>query len=61
MRALILLLLLGVGVAVAQPAPSGINPVNFAAQMLVWFNSLPTSLPASSGVLWNNGGVLSQS
>ena len=33
----------------------------FAAQMLVWFDALPTSLPGSSGVLWNNGGVLCQS
>jgi hypothetical protein len=33
----------------------------FAAAMLAWFNSLPTSLPATSGVLWNNGGTLAQS
>ena len=33
----------------------------FGAAMLTWFNSLPTTLPATSGVLWNNGGVLSQS
>ncbi|QTD88892.1 hypothetical protein [Burkholderia anthina] len=33
----------------------------FAAAMLAWFNSLPTTLPATSGVLWNNGGTLAQS
>jgi hypothetical protein len=33
----------------------------FAAAMLAWFNSLPTSLPGSPGVLWNNGGTLAQS
>jgi hypothetical protein len=33
----------------------------FSAAMLAWFNSLPTSLPAQPGVLWNNGGTLSQS
>lgn len=26
-----------------------------------WFNGLPTSLPGSAGVLWNNGGTLAQS
>jgi len=29
--------------------------------MTTWFNALPTSLPATSGVLWNNGGTLAQS
>lgn len=38
-----------------------IPPVNFGASMLVWFNSLPTTLPGSAGVLWNNGGTLAQS
>ncbi|MFT4068938.1 hypothetical protein [Paraburkholderia sp.] len=33
----------------------------FAAAMLAWFNSLPTTLPAQAGVLWNNGGTLAQS
>jgi hypothetical protein len=32
-----------------------------SAFMLTWFNSLPTSLPATAGVLWNNGGTLAQS
>lgn len=27
----------------------------------VWFDSLPTSLPATSGQFWNNGGILSMS
>ena len=33
----------------------------FSAAMLAWFLSLPTALPATSGVLWNNGGTLSLS
>lgn len=33
----------------------------FAASMLAWFNSLPTTLPGTPGVLWNNGGTLAQS
>ncbi|KVT62183.1 hypothetical protein [Burkholderia ubonensis] len=39
---------------------NGASP-QFAAAMLAWFNSLPTTLPVQSGVLWNNGGTLSQS
>ncbi|MCA8203191.1 hypothetical protein LGM71_19245 [Burkholderia sp. AU33545] len=39
---------------------NGASPA-FAAAMLAWFNSLPTTLPATSGVLWNNGGTLAQS
>ncbi|MDN8066199.1 hypothetical protein [Burkholderia vietnamiensis] len=39
---------------------NGASP-QFAAAMLTWFNSLPTTLPATSGVLWNNGGTLAQS
>ncbi|KVG05434.1 hypothetical protein WJ24_27820 [Burkholderia vietnamiensis] len=39
---------------------NGASP-QFAAAMLAWFNSLPTSLPTTSGVLWNNGGTLAQS
>ena len=39
---------------------TGSSPV-FAAAMLAWFNSLPTSLPGAPGVLWNNGGTLAQS
>lgn len=37
------------------------NTPQFEAAMLAWFNSLPTILPATSGVLWNNGGTLAQS
>jgi len=33
----------------------------FNAQMLSWFNALPTTMPGSAGVLWNNGGTLAQS
>jgi hypothetical protein len=38
-----------------------VTPSEFGAAMLAWFNTLPTSLPATSGVLWNNGGTLAQS
>lgn len=40
------------------------NPPSYqtwASQMLTWFNSLPTTLPGTAGVLWNNGGTLAQS
>lgn len=37
--------------------PAGLFGLAFS----VWFNSLPTSLPAQSGVFWNNGGTLAQS
>lgn len=33
----------------------------FAASMLTFFNALPTSLPGSAGVLWNDGGILAKS
>lgn len=35
--------------------------LNFNQSMTEWFQSLPTTLPATSGVLWNNGGILSLS
>jgi hypothetical protein len=34
---------------------------SFSSSMTTFFNALPTTLPASSGVLWNNGGILSKS
>lgn len=37
------------------------NPSTFGAIMLIWFLSLPTTLPASPNVLWNNGGILALS
>jgi hypothetical protein len=40
---------------------SNIPPASFAISVLNWFNSLPTSLPITPGVLWNNGGTLAQS
>lgn len=36
-------------------------PGNFNALMLAWFNSLPTTLPASPGVLWVDGNTLAKS
>ncbi|MCA8382523.1 hypothetical protein [Burkholderia cenocepacia] len=39
---------------------NGAGPI-FSALMLAWFQSLPTTLPASPGVLWNNGGTLALS
>ena len=32
---------------------------NLANAITAYFNSLPTSLPGTSGVVWNNGGVIS--
>jgi hypothetical protein len=46
---------------VATAAFPFVPPASFGAAMLVWFNSLPTSLPGTAGVLWNNGGTLAQS
>lgn len=40
---------------------TGMSTSTFGSLYLAWFNSLPTTLPASAGVLWNNGGVLSKS
>jgi hypothetical protein len=40
---------------------SSIPQAAFAALMLTWFNSLPTVLPGTPGILWNNGGTLAQS
>lgn len=34
---------------------------NFGLAMTSWFQALPTTLPATSGVLWNNGGTLALS
>lgn len=39
---------------------NGAGPI-FSALMLAWFNSLPTTLPETSGVLWNNSGTLAMS
>jgi hypothetical protein len=38
-----------------------IPPGTFGIAMLAWFLSLPTTLPATAGVLWNNGGTLALS
>lgn len=40
---------------------TGISTSVFGSLYSTWFNSLPTTLPASTGVLWNNGGLLSKS
>ncbi|QGZ66259.1 hypothetical protein [Paraburkholderia acidisoli] len=42
-------------------AITGISTSVFGTLYASWFNSLPTTLPATSGVYWNNGGVLSKS
>lgn len=39
---------------------NGSGPI-FTAQMLAWFLSLPTTLPGTAGVLWNDGGTLALS
>lgn len=40
---------------------NAITVSGLTAQMTAWFQGLPTSLPASPGILWNNGGTLSLS
>ena len=45
---------------VAQFA-SVVNSANFTANFISWMQSLPTTLPSSPGVAWNNGGVPSLS
>jgi hypothetical protein len=51
------------GVNDVWPAVSllGEGTANFAAAFLAYFNSLPTTLPGTAGVMWNNGGTLAQS
>jgi hypothetical protein len=34
-----------------------LGPANFTASFLAWMASLPTTLPSTPGVAWNNGGV----
>ena len=41
--------------------PEPIPPEEFGQLMLVWFQSIPTALPAGSGIFWNNGGTLALS
>lgn len=36
-----------------------IDTGGFTAFMAYWFSTLPTTLPATSGQPWNNGGMLS--
>lgn len=47
--------------AAASAASIGSGGPVFAAGFAAWFNTLPTSLPGTSGQFWNNGGTLSQS
>lgn len=42
-------------------ASQPILPSLFAAAFLAYFNALPTALPGTAGVIWNNGGTLAQS
>lgn len=46
------------GVLAAGPV---LNQADIGAAFQAWFNSLPTTLPASAGVFWNNGGTLALS
>jgi len=50
----------------ATPGPASATPQTYMLVIAVAqgsgpldINSLPTTLPAQAGVLWNNGGVLS--
>ncbi len=38
-----------------------LQATNIGTAITTWFSNLPTTLPDESGVLWNNGGVLSMS
>lgn len=38
----------------------GVVP-SFESQMQIWWAALPTVLPATPGVFWNNGGTLARS
>jgi hypothetical protein len=38
-----------------------VSTSSFSSSMTTFFNALPTTLPATSGVLWDNGGILSKS
>lgn len=38
-----------------------LTPAILGPAVLAWFNTLPTVLPAATGILWNNGGTLAQS
>lgn len=40
---------------------SAVTTAQVNAAMTTWFKSLPTTIPATAGVLWNNGGTLSMS
>lgn len=40
---------------------SGATNAQITAAITAWFKSLPTTLPGSAGVLWNNGGTLALS
>lgn len=42
-------------------AITGISTSTFGSLYAAWFASLPTTLPVSAGVYWNNGGLLSKS
>jgi len=49
------------GKAHVMPTQAFINSINqgaFNIFMTSWLQSLPTSLPASPGVAWNNGGTI---
>lgn len=49
------------GAGVGGGAGGGGAVAAFDADMLAWFNSLPTTLPATAGVFWNNGNTLAMS
>ena len=37
------------------------RPPAFSTAFILWFNALPTTTPQTSGVAWNNSGVLTVS
>lgn len=43
------------------PARTVTLPAPLNVSLLAWFNTLPTTLPATAGVFWNNSGTLALS
>lgn len=47
--------------SVAELRAAMLRTSNFNAAYLAWFATLPTALPATPGVAWNNGGTVAVS
>lgn len=49
------------GAAATAALATAMSPAALGAALATWFATLPTSIPASAGQWWNNGGTLAQS